>query len=94
MLLQSCAEEEGAGDLKLVVYQLGHTRPNRDENLTARALTAMKKRERWVSNASVARYEKAGRVGQVLSFLSAAVQAKAVRCSNNLGRVLAGTSVS
>ena len=83
-------------DLRLEVlgpptlYMLRHAGASLDVARGARTLQEVQKRGRWDSFASVRRYEKAGRVTELLGRLSEDVQRLACRCSLKIGEILFG----
>lgn len=90
-LVVKAAEAEGVGMLNVVPYSMRHAGPSADRSLRLRAVAEVKKRGRWVSDSSMARYEKAGRVGAQLMRLPAAVRAKALAADSRIGDILRGS---
>ena len=59
---------------KPVTYQIRHSCPSHDRANHLRPVAEVKKRGRWASDSSVARYEKAGRVNEVFNKLGVETQ--------------------
>ena len=72
------------------LYMLRHAGASLDVARGARTLQEVQKRGRWDSFASVRRYEKAGRVAELLGRLPGSVQHLACRCSLKIGEILFG----
>ena len=72
------------------LYMLRHAGASLDVARGARTLQEVQKRGRWDSFASVRRYEKAGRVTELLGRLPESVQRFASRCSLRIDGILFG----
>jgi hypothetical protein len=84
---------EGRGKVP-VLYQLRHGGASHEMLTGFRSLEALKRRGRWASDASVRRYEKGGRIGQVLSRLDTKLQDHCRRCAAQIGKILAGSCLA
>jgi hypothetical protein len=93
-LFQKAVQRCNLGNLKVVAYQLRHSGASKDRISKVRVLSEVKKRGRWSSDASVARYEKGARIGQVLNSLPGLTREKAIRCTERISEVLAGRHVN
>ena len=76
------------------LYQLRHGGASHDALCHHRDLLSIKKRGRWMCDASVRRYEKGGRSAQILHRLPAPLLQRAVERTKQLGETLAGRSGS
>jgi len=83
---RAAAASAGVSQLKPEPYQLRHTGPSHDYALKHRSIGAIKDRGRWMSDASVKRYKKEGRVGQQLATLDPSTRRRALAAA----RVVAG----
>jgi hypothetical protein len=75
-----------------VLYQLRHAGPSHDLARRLRSLAEVKKRGRWRSDASVARYAKGGRLGEQVQRLPARMVRHCQRCADGLHEILSGRS--
>ena len=73
-------------------YVLRHSGPSADRLSDRRPELEVKTRGRWKSDKSLKRYEKGGRVLEVLSRCTTRMKAFATRCEQQLWKVLAGSS--
>jgi hypothetical protein len=89
LMLENCGSS-GAHPLP-VLYQLRHGGASHELATGRREITALAKRGRWASIASLRRYEKGGRVTELLSRLTPAQAALAVDCQSRIGEILSGT---
>ena len=89
----TAANSAGYKNYGLVLYQFRHIGASKDRVKLLRPLPEVEKRGRWGSDSSVARYEKGGRVGQMLGDLSDAARQHAVRCAGRITSVLGGSPV-
>ena len=74
-----------------VLYQLRHGGGSHELATGRRELTALAKRGRWASIASLRRYEKGGRLTELVSRLTPAQAAAASDCQSRIGEILSGT---
>jgi len=81
--------------LRLVLCQTRHSGASIDATTKRRTRAEIQKRGGWRSAKSVNRYEKSGRLSQVWHALDAQQRAHALRCEDNLIRILVhGQAVS
>jgi len=74
-----------------VLYQLRHGGASHELATGRREITALAKRGRWASIASLRRYEKGGRLTELVSRLSPAQVVLAEDCQSRIGDILCGT---
>jgi len=74
-----------------VLYQLRHGGASHELATGRREITALAKRGRWASIASLRRYEKGGRLTEILSRLTPAQVALAEDCQSRIGEFLSET---
>ena len=72
-----------------VPYQARHGGPSEDRAARLRSLFEVMKRGRWLSEGSVRRYEKHGKLGERLHRLPARMQVHLAICTANIERILA-----
>ena len=87
---QQAATDLGLEQEKLNPYQVRHGGPSRDALLRRRDLTEIRKRGRWVTSASVRRYEKHGRMQQALGRTPPPVMEYCKLAAANIGEWLRG----
>ena len=75
-----------------VLYQLRHGGASHEALTGFRPISGIKHRGRWLSDTSVRRYEKGGRVNQVLSEPPEKLRRHADACALRIGSILCGTS--
>ena len=75
-----------------VLYQLRHGGASHEMLTGARGAKDIKLRGRWLSDNSLRRYEKGGRVAQQLALLPQRVQDHGHACADRIGRILSRTS--
>ncbi|CAK0908201.1 unnamed protein product [Prorocentrum cordatum] len=73
-----------------MLYLLRHSGASRDFANQLRPLSEVKRRGRWMSEASVRRYEKGGRLAEQFSKLPPDLEKHALRCHRALPEVLLG----
>ena len=78
----------------MYLYQLRHGGASHDALSRHRDLLSIKKRGRWMCDASVRRYEKGGRSAQILHHLPVPLLQQAVERTKQLGETLAERSGS
>jgi hypothetical protein len=71
-----------------VLYQLRHGGASHDQFHNHRALDVVKKRGRWLTDASVRRYEKGGRIPQLLARLTNEQREQADLLVDGIGKIL------
>ena len=74
-----------------VLYQLRHGGASHELASGHRDTAGLMKRGRWTSLASVKRYEKGGRLAELLQRLTPAQALLAENCQKNIGEILCGT---
>jgi hypothetical protein len=74
---------------KLHMHRVRHSSASHDYLVQARSLVDIRRRGRWKSFASVRRYEKSGRVAELLQKLPADLRNHAVSCGDLLYEVVA-----
>ena len=74
-----------------VLYQLRHGGASHELATGRREITALAKRGRWGSLASVRRYERGGRLTELASRLTPAQVDLAELCQSHIGAILCGT---
>lgn len=87
-LFTETAVGEGLEELDPVVYQCRHTWPAGDRAQMLRKPAGIKRRGRWISDASVRRDEKGGGVGEQLNRLAPSVRAAAAVAEKELAQIL------
>ena len=87
---EQCLLDASLADLNLTLYSFRHGGPSHDRALGFRNLEAIAKRGRWMTMASVRRYEKAARIQYVLNQTPAVGQRYAAACMEVIGQVLLG----
>ncbi|CAK0789751.1 unnamed protein product, partial [Prorocentrum cordatum] len=80
--------DEYLGDVHL--YQLRHGGASHDSAGGFRSLGDVRRRGRWRSRASVRRYEKGSRIGQVLLKLPEDLRAHALSCERSMASIVRG----
>jgi len=73
-----------------VLYQLRHGGASAELLSGQRDVSGIKKRGRWLSDTSLRRYEKGGRIAQQMARLPAAAQAAAAQAASQIGATLNG----
>ena len=74
------------------LYRLRHGGVSHDLLFKARSLISAKKRGRWASDRSLARYERGGRINEQLSLLDLGVLSAAEQAASNIGAALVSAS--
>ena len=75
--------------IQAVPYQARHGGPSEDRAAQLRSLFEVMKRGRWLSESSVRRYEKHGKLGRRLHRLPVRTQRHLADCTANIKRILA-----
>ena len=85
---RQAADRCGVGVLKPELYMLRHSGPTYDQAVKYRTLSEIKLRGRWMSDASVQRYRKEGRVAEQLHRLQSEARARALQAPAELRSLL------
>ena len=88
--LNDALQELDMTRLGVVPYAWRHSGPSIDRALNRRSLAEVQKRGRWKQARSVARYEKAGRLGVGVQDLTSAQTAYCEMCERHLGDFICG----
>ena len=75
----------------IVPYQWRHSGPSIDRAMGWRPLAEVQKRGRWVSQKSVARYEKGARLGVAWTELDVVTRNRTLECEKHLPDLVLGT---
>ena len=76
--------------MKLCMYMMRHGGASHDFGSKQRTLQEVKRRGRWIAEASVRRYEKGGRLASQLHGLGTSLRAHALNCARSMDAVVAG----
>ena len=87
-VVRSLGLNDNLGDVHL--YQLRHGGASHDSAGGFRSLEDVRRRGRWRSWASVRRYEKGSRIGQVLLKLPEDLRAHALSCERSMASIVRG----
>lgn len=87
------AADEGIASLQDVPYTLRQSGPSADRPSQKRSMAGVKKRGRWMSDASVTPHKKSGRILQRMATLKRATQLRCGRAESGITSILRGVWV-